>query len=90
MTPARRVLREKRALIWPVAIALILIRQPSAVWSAYGALLAAKIFLFAALMAFAAANKWRLAPAIARGEGNRFRRSLKAEFFLIVIVLAIT
>jgi putative copper export protein len=62
-------------------------RQP------YGQLLIAKLTGFAALMALAALNKWRLGPAISRGDGTallRFRRSVAAEAWLIVGVLAAT
>jgi putative copper resistance protein D len=59
----------------------------------YGESLLAKIAGFMVLMGLAAANKWRLGPALTRGavqSGLRFRRSLVAEYVLIVAVLAVT
>ena len=59
----------------------------------YGLLLLAKIGGFALLMALAALNKWRLAPALALGAphaGAALRRSIGAEYALIVCVLAAT
>jgi putative copper export protein len=48
---------------------------------------------FTLLMGLAAANKWRLGPALAQGtadSGRRFRRAVGAEYVLIVAVLTIT
>lgn len=59
----------------------------------YGELLIVKLSGFAALMGLAAANKWRLAPAIARGEPQAsaaLRRSIAAEYLLIAGVLSVT
>ncbi|HYK24973.1 MAG TPA: CopD family protein [Steroidobacteraceae bacterium] len=59
----------------------------------YGQLLLVKIAGFALLMALAAMNKWRLAPALARGvphAGAALRRSIAAEYVLIVCVLGVT
>lgn len=59
----------------------------------YGELLLAKIAGFAALLALASANKWRLTPALARGEPRAsaaLRRSVAAEYVLIAGVLAAT
>lgn len=59
----------------------------------YGELLLVKIGGFAALMVLAALNKWRLAGALARGEpraGAALRRSIAAEYVLIVGVLTAT
>jgi putative copper resistance protein D len=52
-----------------------------------------KLAGFAVLMGLAALNKWRLGPAISRGDGTalvKFRRSVAAEAWLIVAVLAAT
>jgi putative copper export protein len=56
----------------------------------YGWLLLLKIAGFALLMALASANRWRLGPAVARGATLAFKRSLAAEYGLIVAVLAAT
>jgi putative copper export protein len=59
----------------------------------YGQLLLVKIGGFALAMAFAAMNKWHLAPALARGlpnGGAALRRSIAAEYALIVCVLVAT
>jgi copper resistance protein D len=59
----------------------------------YGQLLLVKIGGFALLMALAAMNKWRLAPALARGVPHAapaLRRSIAAEYALIVCVLLAT
>jgi putative copper export protein len=59
----------------------------------YGQLLLVKIGGFALLMGLAAMNKWRLAPALALGAphaGTALRRSIAAEYVLIVCVLAAT
>jgi putative copper export protein len=59
----------------------------------YGQLLVAKLALFAALMLFAACNKWRLTPSLSAGEahaGRSLRRSIVAEYVLISAVLAVT
>jgi putative copper resistance protein D len=72
------------ALIVP---SLDVFRQP------YGLLLLAKIGGFLALMLPAALNRWRLGPAMTRGESSAprmFRRSLLAEYSLIVAVLGAT
>jgi len=59
----------------------------------YGQLLLVKIGGFALLMALAAMNKWRLAPALAREvphAGAALRRSIAMEYALIVCVLTAT
>jgi putative copper export protein len=56
-------------------------------------LLIAKAVGFALLMGLAAANKWRLGPALGSGivgSGQWFRRSVATEYVLIAAVLAIT
>ncbi|MGH8221269.1 MAG: CopD family protein [Steroidobacteraceae bacterium] len=59
----------------------------------YGQLLLVKIGGFAVLMALASMNKWRLTPALARGEpqaGAALARSIAAEYVLIACVLTAT
>jgi len=59
----------------------------------YGALLLTKLVAFAVLMGFAALNKWRLVPAMEVAQAQSLpalRRSMLAEFCLIVGVLAVT
>ena len=59
----------------------------------YGALILTKLVAFAALMSLAALNKWRLVPAIEAASAQSLpalRRSMLAEFCLIVGVLAVT
>jgi len=59
----------------------------------YGALLLTKLVAFVALMGFAALNKWRLVPAMEVAPAQSLpalRRSMLAEFCLIVGVLAVT
>lgn len=59
----------------------------------YGALILVKLAAFAVLMGLAALNKWRLVPAIEAGSApslSALRRSMLAEFCLIVGVLAVT
>jgi copper resistance protein D len=74
-------------------MACLLLPSLSALGEPYGELLIAKFAGFSVLMGFAAANKWRLGPAVVSGtapSGLRFRRSLAAEFVLIATVLTIT
>ena len=80
-------------LLTGVAMAFVLLPSVSALSEPYGELLIAKVAGFAALMGLAAANKWRLGPALAAGSagsGRRFRRAVAAEYVLIVAVLAVT
>ncbi|HEV7714608.1 MAG TPA: CopD family protein [Steroidobacteraceae bacterium] len=76
-----------------LGMALIMIPSVAVLGEPYGELLIAKVAGFAALMALAVANKWRLGPALASGEpggARRFRQACGAELVLIVIVLAVT
>jgi copper resistance protein D len=76
-----------------VAMAALLLPSVSVLTEPYGELLIAKIVGFALLMALAAANKWRLGPALVQGgaqTGRWFRRSVAAEYVLIAAVLTIT
>lgn len=80
-------------LLAGLAMAYLLAPDLSSLVSPYGALLLAKLVAFAALMGLAALNKWRLAPAIARGEETAvsgLRLSITAEWLLIASVLSVT
>jgi putative copper resistance protein D len=76
-----------------IVMAVLLLPNLQALSEPYGELLIAKVVGFAVLMGLAAANKWRLGPALAHGpaqSGRWFRRSVAAEYVLIAAVLAIT
>jgi copper resistance protein D len=80
-------------LVAGVAMAVLLLPSVAALRQPYGELVLAKGVLFAVLLACGAVNKWRLGPALARGElqaGRRFRRVVLAEYVLMVIVLSVT
>jgi putative copper export protein len=80
-------------LLAGLAMAVLLLPNLSALSEPYGELLIAKGLGFALLMGLAAANKWRLGPALVSAtaqSGRWFRRSLAAEFVLIAAVLTIT
>jgi putative copper resistance protein D len=80
-------------LLAGIAMAVLLLPNLAALGEPYGELLIAKVAGFVVLMGLAAANKWQLGPALARGpvQGGRwFRRSLAAEYVLITVVLSIT
>lgn len=74
-------------------LGLVLIRHLAEFRSGYGLSLLAKFGGFAALIGFAALNKWRLGPAISTGDERAlrsFRRSLGFEYVLIAAVLSVT
>ena len=74
-------------------LAVLLLPDVAALGQPYGRLLLSKIALFALLMAVAALNRLRLAPALAREEAGApraLRRSLALEYGLICIVLVVT
>jgi putative copper resistance protein D len=80
-------------LLAGIAMAVLLLPNISALSEPYGKLLIAKVVGFAVLMGLAAANKWRLGPALVHGPvqgGQWFRRSVAAEYVLIAAVLTIT
>jgi putative copper resistance protein D len=87
-----------RVAVWVVpllavaGIVMILVLIPGlAVFAQpYGWLLLVKVAGFAVLMGLASANRWRFGPAVARCETRAFKRSLAAEYVLIVGVLAAT
>ncbi len=70
------------ALGWP----------PALFEGAYGSLVIAKSALFVALLAFAAWNRFRLVPALARGHPQARRRvtaSIGAELVLIAVTIVV-
>jgi putative copper resistance protein D len=80
-------------LLAGIVMAVLLLPNLRALSEPYGELLIAKVVGFTVLMGLAAANKWRLGPALVHGtaqSGRRFRRSVAAEYVLIVAVLTIT
>jgi copper resistance protein D len=80
-------------LLAGVVLALRLVPGVEVFTQPYGELLLVKIGGFALLMGLASLNKWRLGPAIARGELSAltaFRRSVATEYTLIVGVLTAT
>jgi copper resistance protein D len=80
-------------LLAGIVMAVLLLPNISALSEPYGKLLIAKAVGFAVLMGLAAANKWRLGPALLHGpvqSGRWFRRSVAAEYVLIAAVLTIT
>jgi putative copper resistance protein D len=80
-------------LLAGIVMAVLLLPNLQALSEPYGELLIAKVVGFAVLMGLAAANKWRLGPALVQGpvqSGRWFRRSVAAEYVLIAAVLTIT
>jgi putative copper export protein len=80
-------------LLAGIVMAVLLLPNLQALSEPYGELLIAKGVGFAVLMGLAAANKWRLGPALVQGpvqSGRWFRRSVAAEYVLIAAVLTIT
>jgi putative copper resistance protein D len=74
-------------------IGFVLVRHLAEFRSDYGLSLLAKFAGFVLLMGIAAVNKWRLGPALGRGDPrvlSAFRRSLGIEYGLICVVLSIT
>jgi putative copper resistance protein D len=80
-------------LIAGVTLATQLVPNLAALAQPYGQLLLVKLGGFVVLMGLAAINKWQLVPALIRGEPSALtalRRSLIAEYVLIIGVLAVT
>jgi putative copper resistance protein D len=80
-------------LVAGVAIAALLLPDIAALRQPYGELLIVKSALFAVLLGCAAVNKWRLGPALGRGDlqaGRTFRRVVITEYVIMVIVLSVT
>ena len=76
-----------------LVLAIFILQSFAALRTTYGQLLLVKVAGFAVLMGFAALNKWRLGPALSRGDERAtaaFRRSLAAEYVLIAAVLSVT
>jgi len=74
-------------------LACLLLPDLGALRRPYGELLIVKLLAFCALMMLAAANRWRFAPALSRGDaaaGRRFRYTLAAEYAVITGVLCLT
>lgn len=74
-------------------ISLKLLPDMGALLQPYGWGLIIKVAVFSALMGLAALNKWRLGPALARGEAPArlaLRRSITMEWVLITLVLMLT
>jgi copper resistance protein D len=80
-------------LLAGLGLAVILLPDLASLDTTYGRLLILKVSGFLLLMLLAALNKWRLAPALARGD-DRARRaftfSVTAESALISLVLCVT
>lgn len=75
-------------------LAVIQLGPDPAHWqSAYGAILAAKLGVLAALLGLAAWNRWGLTPAAMAGDAtaqSRMQRIIRAELALALIILALT
>src|SRR5258706_8333895 len=73
-------------LLAGIVMAVLLLPNLQALSEPYGELLIAKVVGFAVLMGLAAANKWRLGPALVHRpaqSGRGFRRSVAAEDVLV-------
>jgi putative copper resistance protein D len=80
-------------LLAGVAMAVFLLPNVAALRQPYGESLLVKAGLYGVLLGCGAINKWRMGPALARGElpaGRRFRRVVVIEYVLMVIVLSVT
>lgn len=76
-----------------LVLAWVLLGSVSALLSTYALLLLTKLSLALVLLLLAAANKHRLSPAVAAGDGAAMlalRRSIAAELGLMVLILAAT
>jgi copper resistance protein D len=76
-----------------VAMACLLLPGVAAVRTPYGLLVCTKALLFACLMGLAVLNRQRLTPALEQGSiaaAYALRRSLTAEYALVVLVLCVT
>lgn len=76
-----------------LGLAVFILKSLAGLFTTYGALVLAKVGGFALLMGLAALNKWRLGPALGRGDARiaaALRRSLAAEYLLIIAVLSVT
>ena len=73
-----------------IVMTLVLVPGLAVFAQPYGWLLLVKMTGFAVLMGLASANRWRLGPAVARGDTRALKGSLAAEYVLMVGVLAAT
>jgi copper resistance protein D len=76
-----------------VLLAATLLPDLAALRRPYGLLLLTKATLFAVLLGLAAFNRQRLVPALSRGApaaAARLRLTLRAEYLLVMVVLAVT
>jgi copper transport protein len=77
-------------LVSGVVLAFIQVGTPTALLStAYGTVLLVKLALVAALLGLAAFNRWRLTPAIARGDAagrNALVRAVVVEIVIAVLI----
>jgi putative copper export protein len=74
-----------------LAMAWLLVGSLDLPGKPYGDLLIAKLAGFGLLMVLAAYNKWRLTPAFEQARSDAsLRRSIAAEYLLIVAVLSVT
>jgi len=74
-------------------ISVLFIRSFDELATPYGAMVLGKSLGFAALMALAAHNKWRLAPRLSAGDASAapaLQRTVRAEWALIATVLVAT
>jgi len=76
-----------------VVLAVVQLGWPSSAWlSGYGAILAAKLLLLAALFAIACWNRWALTAPAAAGDAmalSRMRRSILGEIILVLAILCL-
>jgi putative copper export protein len=76
-----------------LAMTTLLLPSLASLGTPYGKSLIAKTSGFTILMGLAAANRWRFGPKVKTGDTlslSAFRRSVLAEWFLIVVVVTIT
>jgi copper resistance protein D len=74
-------------------MSVLFIRSFAELATPYGAMVLGKSLGFAALMALAAQNKWRLGPRLSAGDASAapaLQRTVRAEWALIAVVLAAT
>ncbi|MFO1050026.1 MAG: CopD family protein [Geminicoccaceae bacterium] len=98
---AAGMLRRFSALALP-GVALLVLAGATMAWiqlggspaaltdTSYGARLLVKLALVASMLALAAANRWKLVPALAAGRGAWLSATLAAEMLLGLGVLAVT
>lgn len=80
-------------LLAGVGMSVVFVRSVAELATPYGAMLIAKTLGFGACMALAGLNKRRFAPAVRAGDARAtrsFRRTVAAEWALIVVILVTT